>query len=117
MNKKRIFRIGTPPEKPTRIYVSPLIEAMRYQRLLDRDPYMKTQADIARELGITRARVSQVMKLLSLAPKIQNVLLNMDDQKAIRYFSERRLRKLLTITKPTQQVREFNKISRQVVEL
>jgi hypothetical protein len=72
---------------------------MRYQKLLG-DPFIKSQLDIARELGITRARVSQVMALLNLAPEIQRELLALQDQKAIRFFSKRRLRPLLTIKDP-----------------
>jgi len=111
VNKKRYLRIGSPPENPLKVYETPLKEAYRYRRLIENDPFINTQADIAREFGITRARVSQVMKLLSLAPKIQETLLTINNPKIIKHFSEHRLRQLLTINKPTQQVSEFNKIS------
>ncbi|MCZ2846049.1 MAG: hypothetical protein O2U61_06110 [Candidatus Bathyarchaeota archaeon] len=71
---------------------------------------MKTQSDIAREMGITRARVSQIMALLKLAPAIQRELLALQDQRAIRFFSEHRLRPLLNIKEPSKQVQEFNKM-------
>jgi hypothetical protein len=63
-----------------------------------------------RELGITRARVSQIMGLLKLPEEIQKVLLGLTDQQAIRFFSERRLRRLLVIQEPAKQVREFNRM-------
>jgi len=86
---------------------------MRYQRLLN-DPFIRSQLDIARELGITKARVSQVMALLKLTPEIQKALLALQDQKTIQYFSERRLRPLLTIKSPRKQIREFNKMKEQI---
>jgi len=112
-NRRKFISIGTPPEKPKRIYESPLREAMRCQRLLN-DPYIRSQLDIARELGITKARVSQVMALLKLTPEIQKALLALQDQNIIRFFSERRLRPLLTIKSPRKQIREFNKMKEQI---
>lgn len=93
-------------ERPVKTYECPILEARRYDRLLE-DAFINSQADVARELGITRARVSQVMGLLKLPEKIQRALLGLDDQRAVRYFSERRLRPLLAIPDETRQVREF----------
>ena len=64
---------------------------------------------MARELGITRARVSQIMGLLKLPEEIQRVLLGLKDQRAIRYFSERHLRPLLMIQEPAKQVKAFKR--------
>jgi hypothetical protein len=50
------------------------------------------------------------MGLLKLPEEIQRVLLGLDDQRSIRFFSERRLRPLLMIPKPAKQVREFNRM-------
>ncbi len=74
------------------------------------DPFIDSQADIAREPGITRARVSQVMGLLKLPEEIQRTLPGLDDQRAIRYFSERRLRPLLMIPDQARQIQEFNRM-------
>jgi len=112
-NRRKFIGIGTPPEKPQKIYESPLRETMRHQRLF-KDPFIKSQLDIAREFGITRARVSQIMALLKLAPEIQKELLSFKDQKAIRYFSERRLRPLSAIKDPAKQIREFNKMKEKL---
>jgi len=92
---------------------SPLMEAKRYQNLLN-DPLINNQSDIARDLGVTRARVSQVMSLLKLAPEIQKTLLGFTDQKMIKFFSEYRLRPLLPIMDPSKQIKEFNKIKREI---
>lgn len=102
-----------PPINLPRIYESPLLEARRYENLF-KDPLVKTQSDIAREMGITRARVSQIMALLKLAPEIQRELFEFQGQKAIRFFSERRLRPLLNIKEPSKQIQEFNKLKGQI---
>ncbi|MEK6531587.1 MAG: hypothetical protein AABZ23_03730 [Deltaproteobacteria bacterium] len=90
-DRKRFIGIGNPPVRPPKTYECPIHEAKRYERLLN------SQADVAKELGITRARVSQIMGLLKLPDEIQRTLLGLKDQRAIRYFSERRLRPLLMI--------------------
>jgi len=89
------------------------MEARRYRNLLN-DPLINNQSDIARDLGVTRARVSQVMSLLKLAPEIQKTLSGFTDQKMIQFFSEYRLRPLLTIYNPNQQVKEFKKMMNEV---
>ena len=66
-------------------YECPILEARRYDRLLFA-PFINSQADIARELGITMARVSQIMGLLKLPKEIQRILLGLEDQRAIRFF-------------------------------
>ena len=99
---------------PERVYSSPLLEARRYAGILKRDPFVKTQADLAREMGVSRVRITQVMSLLRLAPEIQEQLLHLTDQQAIRFFSENRLRPLTQIEDPARQLEEFQKLLAQV---
>ena len=112
-DRKTCIKIGKPPVEKEKIYESPLMEARRYRNLLN-DPLINNQSDIARDLGITRARVSQIMSLLKLAPEIQKTLLGFKDPKMIRFFSEYRLRPLLNINNPNQQLKEFKKIMNEV---
>ncbi len=112
-NRRLFIGIGTTPVKLPRICESPLLEASRYENLF-KDPFVQIQSDIAREMGITRARVSQIMALLKLAPEIQRELLALQEQRAIRFFSEHRLRPLLNIKKPSLQIHEFNKMKEQI---
>ncbi|MBI5545847.1 MAG: hypothetical protein HY901_18310 [Deltaproteobacteria bacterium] len=51
-----------------------LVQAHYFQRLLDRGE-AKDLADLARRYGVSRARVTQIMDLLLLAPDIQEALL------------------------------------------
>ena len=108
--RRIVFQWTPPPLVPERIYTSPLLEARRYADILQSDPFVKTQADLAREMGVSRVRITQVMSLLRLAPEIQVQLLRLTDQRAIRFFSENRLRPLTQITDPAQQLSEFQKL-------
>ena len=108
-----VFVWTPPPVVPERVYTSPLLEARRYAAILERDPFVKTQADLAREMGVSRMRITQVMSLLRLAPEIQDQLLRLTDQRAIRFFSENRLRPLTQIADPERQLEEFRKLLAQ----
>ena len=85
------------------------MDAYHYKALIEKDPGINTQADIASKLGYTRARISQVMALLRLHPDIQKELMEMDDQEEIRYFCEKRLR-ALTYLEYDEQLRLWRKM-------
>jgi len=63
------------------------------------DPNL-TRAQVAAKEHISRARVTQIMALLGLPPDVQRFLGTLTDSKQIRFFSERRLRRLLCTTSP-----------------
>ena len=108
---RRVVFVWTPPPvMPERVYTSPLLEARRYAGILQRDPFVKTQADLAREMGVSRVRITQVMSLLRLAPEIQDQLLRLTNQRAIRFFSENRLRPLTQIDDSARQLEAFQKL-------
>ena len=50
--------------------------AVRFQQLID-DGVVENQAEIARLSHVSRARVTQIMNLLHLAPDIQEAILNL----------------------------------------
>lgn len=54
--------------------IHPLRKALHYQALLDKDPYL-TKAGLARRLGVSRPRISQIMGLLRLPADVQEALL------------------------------------------
>lgn len=115
--RRVVFQWTPPPVAPERVYTSPLLEARHYANILQSDPFVKTQADLARELGVSRVRITQVMSLLRLAPEIQDQLLRLTDQQAIRFFSENRLRPLTQIDDPKRQLEEFQKLLAQIPSL
>ena len=68
-------------------------QALLWQEMLDSGE-MKSMAEIARENGLTRARVTQIMNLLKLPTKVQDFLVKLDNPKEIRKYSERKLREM-----------------------
>ncbi|MBI3321427.1 MAG: hypothetical protein HYZ91_04070 [Candidatus Omnitrophica bacterium] len=90
-----------------------LRKAIEWQAFLESGE-AKSQGDIAPQEGISRPRVNQIMSLVRLAPEIQEQLLRLTDQLAIRFFSENRLRPLTQITDPARQLEEFQKLLAQV---
>jgi hypothetical protein len=49
-----------------------------------------------------------------LDSEVQEKLLKLEDQGAIRFFSERRLRPLIQIEDPRRQLREFERMLAQI---
>lgn len=113
-NHRTFLRWGCSPEEAQQIYISPLVEAKQYSKILQHDPFVKTQTALAKEIGVSRVRITQVMNLLKLASKVQECLLGLQDQKTIRFFSERRLRPLIQIDDPKRQMLEFRKMLLEV---
>ena len=113
-NRRVVFQWERIPDEPERVYTSPLQEARRYVRILENDPSVTTRADLAREMGVSRARVTQITNLLRLNSEVQEKLLKLEDQGAIRFFSERRLRPLIQIEDPRRQLREFERMLAQI---
>lgn len=80
-----------------------LRQAREWRRRLDAGGF--TQSDLAREAGISPARVSQMLSLLKLAPEVQEMVLAADPvEVGERGVTERRLRELAG-NKVDEQVR------------
>lgn len=73
------------------------------------DGRASTYAQVARQLGLTRARLSQVMALRRLAPAIQERLL-LDDDAKTKDLRERDMRPILRIEDGAAQLREFESL-------
>lgn len=82
---------------------------MEWQTLLE-SGQIANQADIARQQGITRTRVTQVMGMLRLAPEIRERILSMPDVSHQTLITERILRPIGTITDFHDQLREFHRL-------
>ena len=83
---RTVVRVDFAPTTPQRRNVAPSGRVPRVARLLAlahridemvRDGQITDYAEAARRLDLTRARMTQVMNLLLLAPAIQEVLLGM----------------------------------------
>ena len=105
----RGVRYGTepPPAKPEPVRrpakVARLLAlAHKIQDAIDRGA-VADRATVARRLGFTRARVTQLLDLTLLAPDIQERVLEMEAIDGVEPMSERRLRKLLCQTSWSEQ--------------
>ncbi len=98
-----------PKEPRTPRVVELLRKAIEWRRQFDASA-APNQVEIARREGITRARVTQVMGMLRLAPEIQGNILSMPDGVRRPPVTERMLRPIEAITDYRDQLREFHKL-------
>ncbi len=99
-----------PPKVPrTPRVVEFLRKAIGWQTLLASGE-VKNQADIARREGISRVRVTQVMRLLRLAPEIQQHVLAMPETILRPAISERALRSIARLKDVTDQTIRFQEL-------
>ena len=94
--------------KPPRV-VELLRKAIEWQALLESGE-VSNQAAIARREGITRARVTQVMGMLRLAPEIQQHVLSLPDMVRRQAISERALRPIAQLPQARQQLHAFQEL-------
>ena len=83
-----------------------LRKAIDWQALLESGE-VPNQAEIARREGITRARVTQVMGMLHLAPEIQQHVLSMPEVVRRPAITERALRPIAQMEDRTEQHAAF----------
>jgi len=95
-------------EPKTPRVVDLLRKAIEWKGLLETGE-IASQADIARQEGVSRARVTQVMGMLRLATEIQEHILSMPVMVPRPSVSERALRPIEPITDCRDQLREFYK--------
>jgi hypothetical protein len=79
-----------------RQYRNPIALARAWHGML-RAGQRASQADLARPLGVTRARVTQVLGLLDLAPEVVEAVTGLGDPLSISVVTERSLRPLLKL--------------------
>jgi ParB-like chromosome segregation protein Spo0J len=73
---------------------NPIIVAQEWQQALQNGAG-SSAADLARKLGISRARVTQVLHLLKLAPDVLNAIAALGDPLPSRAITERMLRSIV----------------------
>lgn len=104
----------TPPHREAAVpFVNPMKQAFILKQLLEQGT-CATQADVARHLGMSRARVTQILNLLKLTPEIRDTLLTLSDEQ-LCLISERRLRPIARIMSPTKQEKTFKRLCKQVL--
>lgn len=104
------IRNRKPPTAPrTPRVVELLRKAIEWQALLESGE-ASNRAAIARREGITRARVTQVMGLLRLAPEIQQQVLSLPDMARRPAITERALRPIAQLPQSSDQLHAFQQL-------
>ncbi len=101
-------------KKPKRVLtVDWYAKALVYKRMLD-NGVVASKAELARKESVSRARVTQILNLMNLAPEIRNYLMTIADRKYLKILTERRLREIVKITKHQLQLKRFRELLKQV---
>ena len=95
------------PEPKTPRVAELLRQAIAWRALLKSGDEVATQAALARREGLTRARVTQILGLLRLAPAIQHHILAMPTTVGRPTISERVLRSITMFDDQQQQLHAF----------
>jgi len=96
-------------EPKTPRVVELLRKAIEWHTLLESGE-IASQAEIARQEGVTRVRVTQIMGMGQLAPEIQKHILFMPNSNGRPPISERILRPIGTIADSRSQILEFHNL-------
>lgn len=83
-----------------------LATALKWKQQLEDNPHLAAQ-DIASQIGVSAARVRQILRLAKLNPGIQEYILSLPEKEASRHFSEHILRKFVVL-KPEEQFTRFS---------
>jgi DNA-directed RNA polymerase sigma subunit (sigma70/sigma32) len=80
-----------------------------------RDGRTRDYAEVAKQIGMTRARVSQIMRLLRLPPALLETLLLADPMRCPR-LTERQLRPLVAASPSIEQLEELERRLRDLAK-
>jgi hypothetical protein len=80
--------------------------ALKWRQMLDADPSL-SMAQLARNQNLSRARVTQIMNILSLPQGIQEYLTAIRDPKEIAFLTENKLRTVAAGMSAEMQMRKF----------
>ncbi len=89
---------------PPKLYPNPIALAQAWQLRLDAGA-VKSRADLARQLGVSRAHVTQVLRLLLIAPQARDAILSLGDPIEGRIVGVHTLRSLASLPAEEQERR------------
>ncbi len=84
--------------KPKKTCRNPVLLALEWKKMLETGEY-PSQTDLARKVGVSRARVNQILRLMKLPSDIQESIIRMGELSSPRQITERRLRGALSLTR------------------
>ena len=106
----QIHCIGTPPPIIVKTYPNPVKRALEYKAILE-SGLVESQADLAVLLGVSRAKVTQMLNLLKLDEKVQEFMLGLEEtDERLKVLTERRLRSLKQIDQKQIQLARFSEL-------
>lgn len=97
-----------PPRIP-QIHQNPLALALSFQDMIANGE-VRNQSHLAHKMGVSRARITQLLNLLKLAPEIQQLLLDLPPDQ-VAQIPERKLRNLVSIAPKSRQIAAFRNIA------
>lgn len=90
--------------------INPILKGLQYLKVFE-DESVRTYAQAAEVLGVSRERVYQLTSLVTrLSPQIKDFLADTEDPAVLRFFTERRLRPLTMIPDTEAQAALFAKL-------
>ena len=98
-DRRRMGRI-----KPIRTYRNPIFLAREWAEAMKGGNF-RSQRVFARAIGLSHARVSQVLGLIRLCPDAQENLESLEDPLYSRKITERKLRPIVNLPKEQQKLR------------
>jgi len=82
-------------------YRNPICLAKEWRKSLDNSEYASPAA-LARELKVSRARITQIMNILQLSPEVIDIISSLGDPISNPIIAERMLRPLLGLVSEKQ---------------
>ena len=98
-DQRRLGRIST-----IRTYRNPIFLAREWAEAMEEGNF-RSQRSFARAIGLSQARVSQVLGLLRLCPDARAALDTLGDPLCSRKVTERKLRPIVNLTEKKQETR------------
>lgn len=103
---ERITKTLLKRHKPIIAKRNPIKVALEYEKYYK--SLSKPSMDkVGEYFGVRRVRVCQVLNLLKLNKRIVDYVANITDPKENNFWTERKLRKISTLTDPKKQIRSF----------
>ncbi|MGQ9837695.1 MAG: hypothetical protein ACUVRV_06935 [Cyanobacteriota bacterium] len=90
--------------RPSRFYRNPIFLAQEWQKALSNGD-CSCPADLACKMGVSRARVTQVLRLLNLTPEVLKAIAALGDPLPSPIITERRLRPIINLPAEEQRRR------------
>jgi predicted DNA-binding protein (UPF0251 family) len=94
---------NTVPET-SKTYRNPIMVAQEWQDAIREGTY-SSQADLARRMGLSRAKVTQMLRLFKLSPKVLEGIKSLGDPLPSPIVTERMLRPLIELDERAQRQR------------